>query len=68
MKIAVIGARGIPAKYGGIERYCQELYPQIVNRGHEVDLYVQPSYHHQSWFSSFIYQRMKVIALPFARK
>ena len=64
MKIAVIGARGIPAKYGGIERYCQELYPQIVTRGHEVDLYVQPSYHHQSWFSSFIYQRMKVIALP----
>ena len=64
MKIAVIGAKGIPAKYGGIERYCQELYPQIVARGHEVDLYVQPSYHHQSWFSTFIYQQMQVIALP----
>ncbi|MEM6614745.1 MAG: glycosyltransferase family 4 protein, partial [Cyanobacteria bacterium P01_C01_bin.72] len=64
MKIAVIGARGIPAKFGGIERYCQELYPQIVARGHQVDLYVQPSYQHQSWFSSFIYQKMKVIALP----
>ena len=64
MKIAVIGAKGIPAKYGGIERYCQELYPQIVARGHEVDLYVQHSYHRQSWFSTFVYQRMKVIALP----
>jgi len=64
MKIAVIGARGIPTKYGGIERYCQELYPQIVIRGHEVDLYIQPSYHHQPWFSTFIYQKIKVIALP----
>lgn len=63
MKIAVIGARGIPAKFGEIERYCQELYPQIVARGHEVDLYVQPSYHQQSWFSSFIYQKMKVVTL-----
>ncbi|MEY2858946.1 MAG: hypothetical protein RLZZ74_3259 [Cyanobacteriota bacterium] len=63
MKIAVIGARGIPAKFGGIERYCQELYPQIVARGHEVDLYVQPSYHQQSWFSTFVYQKMKVITL-----
>ena len=64
MKIAVIGARGIPAKYGGIERYCQELYPQIVTRGHQVDIYVQASYHQQSWFSTFIYQKMKIIALP----
>lgn len=64
MKIAVIGAKGIPAKFGGIERYCQELYPQIVARGHQVDLYVQPSVPYQHWFSSFIYQKMKVIILP----
>jgi glycosyltransferase involved in cell wall biosynthesis len=67
MKIAVIGARSIPAKFGGIERYCQELYPQIAARGHEVDLYVQPSYHQKSWFSAlfstFFYQKMKVITL-----
>jgi glycosyltransferase involved in cell wall biosynthesis len=67
MKIAVIGARSLPAKLGGIERYCQELYPQIVARGHEVDLYVQPSYHQKSWFSAlfstFFYQKMKVITL-----
>jgi glycosyltransferase involved in cell wall biosynthesis len=67
MKIAVIGARSIPAKSGGIECYCQELYPQIVARGHEVDLYVQPSYHQKSWFSAlfstFFYQKMRVITL-----
>ena len=64
MKIAVIGARDIPANSGGIERYCQELYPQIAERGHQVDLYVQPNYHHPAWFSTFIYQRIKVITLP----
>jgi glycosyltransferase involved in cell wall biosynthesis len=63
MKIAVIGARGIPAKFGEIERYCLELYPQIVARGHQVDLYVQPSYHQQLQFSTFTYQKMKVITL-----
>ena len=64
MKIAVIGAKGIPAKYGGVERYCQELYPQIVARGHEVSLYAQSSYHRQPWFSTFVYQKMQIIALP----
>ena len=64
MKIAVIGARSIPTKFGGIGRYCQELYPQITERGHQVDLYVQSNHHNPAWFSTFIYQRMKVITLP----
>ena len=64
MKIAVIGAKGIPAKFGGIERYCQELYPRIVARGHQVDLYVQPCDRRHQWFYSFIYRKMKVIVLP----
>ncbi len=63
MKIAVIGAKGIPAKHGGIERYCQELYPRITQRGHKVDLYVQPKYHHQSWFSIHYYHQVRLIAL-----
>lgn len=64
MKIAVIGAKSIPAKSGGIERYCQELYPQIVKRGHEVDLYVRPNRYYPAWFSNFTYLKMKVITLP----
>lgn len=63
MKIAVIGARDIHAKFGEIERYCAELYPQIVARGHEVDLYVQPNYHQQPRFSTFIYQKIKIVSL-----
>jgi glycosyltransferase involved in cell wall biosynthesis len=63
MKIAVIGVRGIPAKQGQIERYCQELYPKIAIRGHQVNLFAQPQYHDQPWFSIYYYKSIKVIAL-----
>ncbi|MHB1390002.1 MAG: glycosyltransferase family 4 protein [Thermoleophilia bacterium] len=45
MKIAVLGTKGIPARYGGIERHCEELYPRLVDRGHEVTVFVR------SWFT-----------------
>lgn len=63
MKIAVIGVRGIPAKQGGIERYCQELYSRIVARGHRVDFFVQPKYHDHPWFSISYHQKIRVISL-----
>ncbi|MUL38753.1 glycosyltransferase family 4 protein [Gloeocapsopsis dulcis] len=44
MKIAVIGAKGLPAKQGGIEHHCQELYSRIVEQGHSVDLFARSSY------------------------
>ncbi|MGL5796398.1 MAG: hypothetical protein ACRC06_18735 [Waterburya sp.] len=63
MKIAVIGVKGIPAKQGQIKRYCQELYPKITLRGHQVSLFAQPQYHDQPWFSIYYYKSIKVIAL-----
>lgn len=62
MKIAVIGAKNIPAKQGVIERYCQELYPQLAIRGHKVDLFIQPS-HHYPCLSINYYRQIKVISL-----
>lgn len=44
MKIAVIGAKGLPAKQGGIEHHCHELYSRIVKQGHSVDLFARSSY------------------------
>lgn len=38
MKIFVTGTRGIPDIPGGIERHCQELFPRIAKKGHEVIL------------------------------
>ncbi|MGF1478657.1 MAG: glycosyltransferase family 4 protein [Cyanophyceae cyanobacterium] len=64
MRIAVIGAKGLPAKQGGIERYCQELYPRLVAQGHSVDLFARPSYTQAPWFSTYDYQGVRVLCLP----
>ena len=63
MKIAVIGVKGIPANQGEIERYCQEFYPRLAARGHQVDIFVQPQYNQQPWFSVGYYYNVRVIAL-----
>lgn len=36
MRIVVVGLRGIPNVQGGVETHCEQLYPRIVKRGHEV--------------------------------
>ena len=64
MKIAVIGVKGLPANQGGIEHYCQALYPRIVEQGHSVDLYARSSYVKKPWFSTYKSQGVKIICLP----
>lgn len=64
MKIAVIGVKGLPAKQGGIERACQELYPRLVKLGHSVDLFARPSYTNQSSFFRYEYQGVGIVSLP----
>ncbi len=44
MKIFVTGTRGIPNIPGGVEKHCQELYPLIVNMGHDVTLAARKPY------------------------
>lgn len=36
MRLAMIGTRGVPAKYGGFETAVEELGQRLVARGHEV--------------------------------
>lgn len=64
MKIAVIGAKGLPPKQGGIEHYCAELYPRMVSQGHSVDLFARSSYTHGSWLESYDFHGVRVISLP----
>ncbi|AFY50743.1 glycosyltransferase [Nostoc sp. PCC 7524] len=64
MKIAVIGAKGLPPKQGGIEHYCAEVYPRIVAQGHTVDLFARSSYTDSSWRESYDFQGVRVISLP----
>ncbi len=39
MRIAMIGTRGIPAKYGGFETAVEEIGARLVEMGHEVIVY-----------------------------
>ena len=48
MKIVVTGTRGIPDIMGGVETHCEELFPRIVQMGHEVTVIRRKSYVHDS--------------------
>jgi glycosyltransferase involved in cell wall biosynthesis len=39
MKIAILGSRGMPARYGGFETLAEEISTRLVKRGHEVTVY-----------------------------
>ena len=39
MRIAILGTRGIPARYGGFETFAEELATRLVSRGHSVTVY-----------------------------
>lgn len=39
MKIALVGTRGIPARYGGFETFAEEISQRLVARGHQVRVY-----------------------------
>jgi glycosyltransferase involved in cell wall biosynthesis len=64
MKIAVIGVKGLPAKQGGIENYCAEVYPRMVAQGHSVDLFARSSYTNSPWLNRSDFQGVRVISLP----
>lgn len=44
MRIAMIGQKGIPAIYGGIERHVEDLSLELVKQGHEVLAYARAWY------------------------
>ncbi len=39
MKFAIVGTRGIPARYGGFETFAEELSTRLAERGHHVTVY-----------------------------
>ncbi len=64
MRIAVIGAKGLPPRQGGIEHYCAEVFPKIVENGHSVDLFAQSVYTGFPWQSRYSFQGVNVVTLP----
>ncbi len=39
MKIAIVGTRGIPNRYGGFEQFAEKVSSTLTDRGHEVTVY-----------------------------
>jgi glycosyltransferase involved in cell wall biosynthesis len=44
MKVAIVGTRGIPARYGGFETFAEQLANRLVRREHEVVVYCRPQF------------------------
>jgi glycosyltransferase involved in cell wall biosynthesis len=44
MKIAILGTRGIPNRYGGFEAFAEQLSARLAERGHEVSVYCRRPY------------------------
>lgn len=51
MRIAIIGTRGIPNRYGGFEQFASHIAPMLVQNGHDVYVYNTSahSYKGKSW-------------------
>jgi glycosyltransferase involved in cell wall biosynthesis len=44
MKIAIIGTRGVPGRYGGFETLAEQLAMRLSGRGHEVSVYCRRAF------------------------
>ncbi len=61
IRVAMIGQKGIPVLYGGVERHVEELSLDLVRRGIRVDVYTRPYYtpRAQGW-----YKGIRLVSLP----
>ena len=64
MRIAMVGTRGVPARYGGFETAIEEIGQRLVERGHEVLVYCRGA--EQPRPESHL--GMELVHLPAARK
>ena len=44
LRVAMIGQRGVPATFGGVEHHVEELGARLAARGHEVSVYCRTNY------------------------
>jgi len=60
LKIAVIGARGLPATYGGIEKHCEELFSGLARKGHEITVYSRNYYTNYNEYNGIKIKKINV--------
>lgn len=62
LRIAMIGTKGIPAKWGGIEKYVEEISSRLVDRGHTVKVYCSKWYCRE--YENNIHKGVHIVKLP----
>ena len=61
MKIAMIGTRGIPARYGGFETAVEQISTRLVRDGHEVVVYNRAGV---NTYEEPAYEGVRLVRLP----
>jgi glycosyltransferase involved in cell wall biosynthesis len=46
MNIAIVGTRGIPNRYGGFERFAEQISSRLADHGHRVTVYCRRAFTH----------------------
>jgi glycosyltransferase involved in cell wall biosynthesis len=44
MNIAIVGTRGIPNRYGGFERFAEQISSRLADRGHRITVYCRKAF------------------------
>ncbi len=63
LRIAFMGIRGIPARYGGFETFAEELAPRLASRGHDVTVYGRSNNVAHRYDGTW-YKGVKLVVLP----
>lgn len=61
LKIAMVGLKGLPAKWGGIEKFVEEVGRRLVERGHQVTVFGSRWYCGERARSRHLGMRLKVL-------
>jgi len=64
LRIAMVGTRGVPARYGGFETAVEEIGSRLVERGHRVRVYCRAG----SDEKRVSYRGMELVTLPAVRR
>jgi glycosyltransferase involved in cell wall biosynthesis len=64
LRIALLGTRGVPARYSGFETCAEELGARLVERGHNVTVYCRSQF---SAGAGPVYRGMRRVTLPTIR-
>lgn len=67
-RIAIIGARGIPAQWGGYETFAAELAPRLVDYGFEVEVYCRSRYSLASRPATWRRVRLKYLPTVYSKR